>query len=107
LRINGVMSLVLQVGDADLRLCGLKDNRQEKNQGRHNRGIDRGDPSSATMFTLIVATPVALMKMNCVENPPPSAICGKMIGDGAGCVESATGNVVRRISPRPFVSDRS
>jgi hypothetical protein len=45
--------------------------------------------------------------MNCVRYPPPSAICGKTIGDGDGRVASATGNVVSRKSPRVFVRDRS
>src|SRR5215831_10698424 len=66
-------------------------------------------PLSSMKFTVTddAIRPSALMKMNCVVYPPPSAICGKTIGVGAGCVRSAAGNVVSRKSPRPFVSDRS
>src|SRR5206468_512376 len=67
----------------------------------------RGDPPSPRKFREIVADPVALMKMNCVAKPPPSAIWGNTIGAGAGRFASAIGKVVNRKSPRLLYSDRT
>src|SRR5690349_8219810 len=67
----------------------------------------RAEPSSAKKFTFTEAAPLALIKMNCVAKPPPSAICGKTIGDGADWFSSATGKVVRSVSPRELTSERS
>src|SRR5438034_2769944 len=67
----------------------------------------RGDPSSFRKFTVRVAAPVGLMKMNCVAKPPPSAIWGNTIGAGAGRFASAIGKVVNRKSPRLLYSDRT
>ena len=65
------------------------------------------EPSSPRKFTVTVADPVALMKMNSVVKPPPSAIWGNTIGPGAGRLASAIGNVVTRKSPRLLYSDRT
>ena len=62
---------------------------------------------SPRKFTVTVADPVALMKMNSVVKPPPSAIWGNTIGPGAGRLASAIGNVVTRKSPRLLYSDRT
>ncbi len=45
--------------------------------------------------------------MNTVRKPPPYAIWGNMMGNGAGLFMSATGKVVSRKSERSFTNDRS
>ena len=60
---------------------------------------------SSVKVTFTEAALLALMKMNCVEKPAPSAICGKMIGEGAATDTSGAGNEVKMIS-RPLYRSR-
>ncbi len=55
-------------------------------------------PSSPKNFSVTLDEPPASIKTNCVTKPPPSAICGKTMGEGALRVMSAIGKVARRKS---------
>ena len=69
-----------------------------------DRRVIRVDPDDRTVTD---DPPRGLIRISSVWNPPPSAMCGKITGDGAGRIRSATGNVVNSSSFRALISDRT